>query len=94
MYMTAVIVVAMVPVVGVLIGGMLVPAATLGLMAATEEATKGRFPMPSVLISAFRAGRQRVRAMLLLGVIYTVGSMAVTGAGFAACERQPDGGGG
>jgi hypothetical protein len=79
MYMTVVIVVAMVPVVGVIIGGMLVPAATLGLMAATEEATKGRFPMPSVLISAFRAGRQRVRAMLLLGVIYTVGSMAVTG---------------
>ena len=78
MYMTAVIVVAMVPVVGVLIGGMLVPAATLGLMAATEEATKGRFPMPSVLISAFRAGRQQVRAMLLLGVIYTVGSLAVT----------------
>jgi hypothetical protein len=78
MYMTAVIVVAMVPVVGVVIGGMLVPAATLGLMAATEEATKGRFPMPSVLLSAFRAGRQRVRAMLLLGVIYTVGSMVVT----------------
>jgi hypothetical protein len=78
MYMTAVIVVAMVPVVGALIGGMLVPAATLGLMAATEEATKGRFPMPSVLISAFRAGRQQVRAMLLLGVIYTVGSLAVT----------------
>ena len=78
MYMTAVIVVAMVPVVGVVIGGMLVPAATLGLMAATEEATKGRFPMPSILLSAFRAGRQRVRAMLLLGVIYTVGSMAVT----------------
>ena len=78
MYMTAVIVVAMIPVVGVIVGGMLVPAATLGLMAATEEATKGRFPMPSVLISAFRAGRQRVRAMLVLGVIYTLGSMAVT----------------
>ena len=78
MYMTAVIVVAMVPVVGVIVGGMLVPAATLGLMAATEEATKGRFPMPSVLISAFRAGRQRVRAMLILGVIYTFASLAVT----------------
>jgi hypothetical protein len=79
MYMAAVIVVAQLPVVGVVIGGMLVPAATLGLMAATAEATKGRFPMPSVLISAFRAGRQRVRAMLLLGVFYTVGSMLATG---------------
>jgi hypothetical protein len=79
MYMAAVIVVAQLPVIGVIIGGMLVPAATLGLMAATAEATKGRFPMPSVLISAFRAGRQRVRAMLLLGLVYTVGSMLATG---------------
>lgn len=79
MYMAAVIVVAQLPVVGVIIGGMLVPAATLGLMAATAEATKGRFPMPSVLISAFRAGRQRVRAMLLLGVFYTIGSLLATG---------------
>ena len=79
MYMAAVIIVAQLPVVGLLIGGMLVPAATLGLMAATAEATKGRFPMPSVLISAFRAGRQRVRAMLLLGLFYTVGSTLATG---------------
>ncbi len=79
MYMAAVIVVAQLPVVGIVIGGMLVPAATLGLMAATAEATKGRFPMPSVLISAFRAGRQRVRAMLLLGLIYTLGSLLATG---------------
>ncbi|MEP6792452.1 MAG: BPSS1780 family membrane protein, partial [Ramlibacter sp.] len=54
------------------------PAATLGLMAASAEATKGRFPMPAVLISAFRAGRQQARAMLVLGVIYTGGSVAAT----------------
>jgi hypothetical protein len=79
MYMAVLIVVAQLPVIGLLIGGMLVPAATLGLMAATAEATKGRFPMPSVLISAFRAGRQRKRAMLLLGLFYTVGSTLATG---------------
>jgi hypothetical protein len=78
MYMAAVVVVAQLPVVGVIVGAMLVPAATLGLMAATAEANKGRFPMPSVLISAFRAGRQRVRAMLLLGLFYTIGSTLVT----------------
>jgi hypothetical protein len=78
MYLTVVLVVSVVPVVGVLIGGLLVPAATLGLMAATEEATKGRFPMPSVLLSAFKAGRQRMRAMLVLGVIYTAASLAIT----------------
>jgi MFS family permease len=54
---------------------MLVPAATLGLMAATAEAARGRFPMPSVLLSAFRAGRQRARAMLMLGALYAAGSM-------------------
>ena len=69
MYMAAVIVVSMIPVLGLFIGGLLVPAATLGLMAATAEATKGRFPMPSVLLSAFRAGRQRVRAMLVVAVL-------------------------
>lgn len=78
MYMTAVIVIAQIPVIGVFIGGLLVPAATLGLMAATEEASKGRFPMPSVLLSAFRAGRQRVRAMLVLGLVYTIASWLVT----------------
>ena len=75
MYIAAVVLVSQVPVLGVVIGGLLVPAATLGLMAATAEATKGRFPMPSILISAFRAGRQRGRAMLVLGAIYTAGSL-------------------
>jgi hypothetical protein len=75
MYMAAVLVLSAVPVVGVALGGLLVPAATLGLMAATAEAAKGKFPMPSVLLSAFRAGRQQARAMLLLGALYTAGSL-------------------
>jgi hypothetical protein len=78
MYMTVVIAIAQIPYVGVFIGGLLVPAATLGLMAASEEAVKGRFPMPAVLLSAFRAGRQRARAMLTLGAIYTAGSWIAT----------------
>ncbi|MBL0419605.1 hypothetical protein JI739_04500 [Ramlibacter sp. AW1] len=79
MYMTAVLVLSAIPVIGAIIGGMLVPAATLGLMAASAEASRGRFPMPSVLLSAFRAGRQRARAMLVLGAIYTTGSIIATG---------------
>ena len=78
LYMAAVIIVAQIPYVGIFIGGLLVPAATLGLMAASAEATKGRFPMPTVLLSAFRAGRQQARAMLVLGLIYTGGSVAAT----------------
>jgi hypothetical protein len=78
MYMAAVLVLSQLPQVGPVLGAMLVPAATLGLMAASAEAARGRFPMPSVLISAFRAGRQRARAMLVLGVIYTLGSLLAT----------------
>jgi MFS family permease len=75
MYMAVVLVISQIPLVGPLLGAMLVPAATLGLMAATAEAESGRFPMPTVLISAFRAGRQRARAMLVLGAFYTLGSL-------------------
>lgn len=75
MYMAVVLVISQLPVLGPVLGAMLVPAATLGLMAATSEAAHGRFPMPTVLVSAFRAGRQRARAMLVLGALYTVGSL-------------------
>jgi hypothetical protein len=78
LYLAVVIVISQLPVIGIVVGGLLVPAATLGLMAASAEATKGRFPMPSILLSAFRAGKQRVRAMLVLGAIYTAGSLAAT----------------
>jgi hypothetical protein len=48
-------------------------------MAATEETTKGKFPMPTVLLSAFRAGRQQLKAMLILGLIYAGGFLLVLG---------------
>ncbi len=78
MYMAFMLVASQIPLVGIVLAGVLVPASTLGLMAATQEASRGRFPMPTVLVSAFRAGRQRLRAMLLLGVIYTVLSLLVS----------------
>ena len=78
MYMAAVLVISQVPVLGIVLAAMIVPAATLGLMAATAEASSGRFPMPTVLLSAFRAGRQRGRAMLVLGALYTGGSLIAT----------------
>ena len=77
MYFAATLVLFAVPVIGPLLTVVLMPAATLGIMVATEQAAAGRFPMPSVLLSAFRAGRQRVRAMLILGVIYALASGAV-----------------
>lgn len=78
LYIAAIVVVAKIPFIGLFIGGMLVPGATLGLMAAAAEASKGKFPMPTILISAFRAGKARGRAMLVLGAIYTGGSLLAT----------------
>ena len=78
MYMAAVLVLGTIPMVGAVAVVVLMPAATLGMMVATEQAAEGRFPMPSVLLSAFRAGKQRARAMLVLGAIYAAILVVIT----------------
>ncbi|MCA3238032.1 MAG: hypothetical protein ING32_07505 [Curvibacter sp.] len=80
MFIALVAVASIIPVAGSLLALALLPAATLGLMAATREAAQGRFPMPSVLVSGLRAGPQRRRAMLVLGVAYAVGFLLVLAA--------------
>lgn len=79
MFMALLSVATLVPYVGAALALALLPAATLGLMAATQEAAKGKFPMPSILISAFRAGQQRKRAMMVLGALYAAGFLGVMG---------------
>jgi hypothetical protein len=79
MFMAAMSVATLVPFIGTALALGLLPAATLGLMAATREATRGNFPMPSILITAFRAGRDRLNAMLVLGALYALGFLAVMG---------------
>lgn len=79
MFMALMSVLTVVPLVGNVLALALLPGATLGLMAATEEASKGKFPMPTVLLSAFRAGRTQLRAMLVLGLLYAVGFLLVLG---------------
>jgi hypothetical protein len=79
MFMAVVSVASILPVIGSVLALALLPAATLGLMVATLEAHNGKFPMPSVLATAFRAGQARMRAMLLLGAMYAVGFMLVMG---------------
>jgi hypothetical protein len=79
MFIAVVSVVAIIPVLGNLLGLMIVPAATLGLMVATLEALRGKFPMPSILAIAFRSGQQRLRAMLVLGAMYAAGFLLVMG---------------
>lgn len=80
MFMALMTVASLVPYVGFVLAMTLLPAATLGLMAATREATQGHFPMPAILLTAFRAGRQQARAMLVLGALYALGFLIAMGA--------------
>ena len=59
MFLAVMSVAGSIPVVGMSLALALLPACTLGLMAASKEAATGKFPMPVVFISAFRAGRQQ-----------------------------------
>ena len=79
LYMLALSLLSALPLIGNLLALALLPAVTLGLMVATREADRGKFPMPTLILSAFQAGRDRLRAMLLLGAIYALGFMAVLG---------------
>jgi hypothetical protein len=79
MFMAIVSIASIIPYVGSVLALAILPAATLGLMVATLEAMRGKFPMPSVLATAFRAGRARMRAMLALGAMYAAGFLLVMG---------------
>src|SRR5450830_1585930 len=73
MFMALMSVATMVPLLGLPLAMTLLPAITLGMMAASREATQGRFPMPLILLSGFRAGPVKLRAMLTMGGIYAAG---------------------
>lgn len=70
MYSMLALLMLIVPLIGPFLMMAMVPMGTLGLMAATKVAENSAFPMPTVLFTAFRASRERVRAMLLLGALY------------------------
>lgn len=77
LFMAWVSVLSMIPFIGAAVALVVLPAATLGLMVASEQAAAGKFPMPTVLMIAFRAGQQRLKAMLTLGLLYAGSFLAV-----------------
>lgn len=79
LFITVMSLASFVPMLGNALALGLLPAATLGLMAATREAEQGKFPMPAILVSAFRAGRQQARAMAVLGALYAASFLIVLG---------------
>lgn len=76
LYFMAMTLLGLIPLLGTGAALILAPAATLGIMAAAREAAEGRFPLPTLLVTAFRGGPQRTRAMLTLGAIYAVALLA------------------
>ena len=88
MFMAIVSVLSIVPFLGSLLALVILPACTLGLMAATREAVAGKFPMPSIMAIAFRAGKAKMQSMLVLGVIYALGVLLVMGASALADGGQ------
>ena len=79
LFMALVSLVSMLPVLGGALALVLMPAFTAGLMAATQTASEGQFPMPSTLWRALRAGPRRV-PMLRLGALYAGGFLLLMGA--------------
>ncbi len=63
---------SLLPYAGAFAGLVLLPAMSMGLMAASREAVLGRFPMPSVLFIGFREGSLQSKRMLLIGLCYAV----------------------
>jgi hypothetical protein len=51
-------------------------------MAATREADEGRFPMPLILLTAFRAGQAETRSMLVLGALYAASFLMAMGVSY------------
>ena len=79
MFMASMSVMSIVPVLGGFLALMLLPAVSLGLMAATHEVENDKFPMPLILLVGFRNGPAGKRNMLVLGALYAVGFIGVMG---------------
>ena len=77
MFMALVSLASMVPVIGGVMALLVLPAATVGLMASTQLASDGKFPMPVTLFAAFRAEAKKTQAILVLGALYAVGFLLV-----------------
>ncbi len=79
MFMASMSILSIVPVLGGFLALMLLPAASLGLMAATREVELGKFPMPFILAAGFRTGADGKRNMVVLGLIYALCFVGVMG---------------
>lgn len=79
MFLALMSILSVIPVIGNLLGLVLLPGVTAGFMVASREAHAGRFPMPWLLITAFRQGPAKLQSMLRLGGLYALAVMLAMG---------------
>lgn len=82
MFVIAISLPTIVPVLGFVFALGLVPTATVGFMVGASEVEAGRLPKPLVLFTALRQGPVQTRRMVTLGAIYAAAVMAVMGLSF------------
>lgn len=78
-FMAVMSVLSLIPVLGNVIALVLLPAASVGMMAAAKATAAGEFPRPPLLLVALRSGVALRNATLLLGALYAVGFLLVLG---------------
>jgi hypothetical protein len=76
-FMFAVFVLALLPLVGGLLVLASLPLVTIAFMLATRVALDGQPPTPRVFVDPLRADRPRVVAMVQLGVVYALATLAL-----------------
>jgi hypothetical protein len=76
-FMIAMLVLALLPFVGALLVLALLPLASLGFMIATRVALDGGLPTPRVFVEPIRSNRNRLKAMVQLGVTYAAATYAI-----------------
>jgi hypothetical protein len=79
MFMALMSLISLIPLIGGVLGLVLIPSASLGLMAGAQEALAGKFPRPLTLFCAFRVSKNKSKQMLLLGVFYALGFLVLAG---------------
>jgi hypothetical protein len=90
MFMAAMSLMSIVPFLGSMVAIAVTPAATLGLMAASRDASRGVFPMPSTLVTAFRKDPGSTRAMLILGGLYVASLLLLVTVAMVLGPSLPD----
>lgn len=82
--------IGLLPAIGPVLALALLPVGTVAFMAATVQATQGRFAAPDVLLTALRGPRAQVLRMLQLGLLYAACGIALILISHALLGQPPE----